>query len=273
MRDLLHMDSVDEHLEVTDYAQLFESGLGNHDRVQILQPGGVLVYVHLPKAAGNSSIGALRGHFTPYVSVNWRKPREHAEEIVANWNEKPVHFISGHLSHTALEVIRRSSLPHICVTFLRHPVERLISVYRYSSSAKAPNQDVFLATYPSLEHYVYEAVRTNEISRFMLGRNVRSLAEYKEGMKKFAFIGVSELLPVCHLVLSRMLKCSFTYPGRANVTNNPEVGIDVPQRLLDYLYTTQQIDIMFHSYILERYCELATGLMRDAELVPEPVRV
>lgn len=273
MRDPLHMQSVDEPLEVTDYAQIFEGGLGDHGNMQILQPGGILVYVHLPKAAGNSSIRPLRGHFPPYISVNWRKPKEHTEEIVANWKDNPIHFISGHLNNGALEVIRTSPLPHSCITFLRHPVDRIISSYRYSSSAKAPNYEAFLARHPTLEHFVFEGVRTNEISRFMFGRNVHSLDEYKDGMKKFAFIGVSELLPLCHMVLCRALRIPFDYPGRSNVTDNPQVDARAPQRLLDHLYTTQQMDIMFHSYILNRYCELASRLMREADLVPEPVRV
>lgn len=265
MRDLLHMDSVDEPLEVADYAQIFEGGLGDHHKLQILQPGGVLVYVHLPKAAGNSSIRPLRGHFPPYVSVNWRKPKEHVEEIVANWNDTPIYFISGHLNHAALEVIRTSSLPHSCITFLRHPVDRIISSYRYSSSAKAPNYEAFLARHPTLEHFVFEAVRPNEISRFMLGRNVQCLDEYKAGMKKFAFIGVSELLPLCHMVLCRALRIPFEYPGRSNVTDNARVDARPPQRLLDHLYTTQQMDVMFHTHILKQYCELSSQLIDGAD--------
>lgn len=264
------MNYVKGHIDITDYSQIFDCEPEALDKMQILEPGAVVVYVHLPKAAGNASIRALRDHFPPYVSVNWQKPTEHVEEIVANWNEKPVHFISGHTKHLHLDLIRASSIPHVCVTFLRHPVERIISSYRYTASSNAPNSEAFLARHPTLEHFVFEAVKTNEISRFMLGKNVQSLEEYKEGMKKFVFVGVSELLPICHLLLTRMLKCPFTYPGRANVTNNPKVGTAVPQRVLDYLYTTQQMDLMFHSYVLERYCQLAALLIDRTEGTLEP---
>jgi hypothetical protein len=252
---------VQERSRITNYLQVLDCEPEDFDRVELMKPGEVLVYVHLPKAAGNSSIGALRDHFPPYVSVNWRKPREHVEEIVAKWNDDPLQFISGHINHAALEPIEGSGIPHIRITFLRHPVERIISSYRYNTSAKAPGSEALLARHPTLEHFVFEAVRTNEVSRFMLGKNVKSLEEYKKGMEKFQFVGVSELLPLCHLVLSRMLKCPFTYPGRANVTDNPQVGTAVSQRLLDYLYTTQQMDVMFHDYMMHRFCALSGFLV------------
>lgn len=249
-----------ERLRLTNYRQILDCEPQDLDRVEIMTPGQVLVYVHLPKAAGNSSIGALRDHFPPYVSVNWRKPKDHVQELVANWNDNPVHFISGHINHGALAPIEQSEIPHVCITFLRHPVERIISSYRYNTSAKAPGSEALLARYPTLEHFVFEAVRTNEISRFMLGKNVRSLDEYKTGMEKFRYVGVSEMLPFSHLLLSTMLRIPFDLPGRANVTDNPSVSPRVSQQVLDYLYATQQMDIMFHTWILHRHCELASGI-------------
>jgi hypothetical protein len=251
----------DNRAEIADYTRIFSRGLETVAGLKAARPDTVLVYVHLPKAAGNASIGALRDHFTPYVSVDWRQPMRHMEEIVASWTNHQVRFISGHIHHDVLEVIRTSSLPQVRMTFIRHPVDRIISSYRYRSSARSPRQEANLARHPTLEHYVFEAVKTNEIARFMLGKDVRSLDEYERGMKKFSFIGVSELLPLSHLVLSRLLDIPYARPELANVTDNPQVSARPSQQVLDHLYATQQMDVMFHSRILSQYCRLSAELI------------
>ena len=159
----------------------------------------LLVSVHMPKTAGTSLAEALRAHFGPHlhleyglVPFNMPRGRRELQALARGWalrhriadGRRAIH---GHF----LPVMYRCALarrPSHFVTWLRHPVERLVSHYAFwrRTSAKATRAQPLR----------YRMVQENwSLERFCLAPEMRNL--YRQCLwgfdrSRFAFIGITE---------------------------------------------------------------------------------
>ena len=158
----------------------------------------LLVSVHMPKTAGTSFAQALKEHFAAqfrqeYALVPFNVPRGRRElqAVLRGWALRhrlaEVRVVHGHF----LPLMYRLALgrrPAHFVTWLRHPVERLLSHYtfwRRTRAAATPAQPLR-----------YRMVQEDwSLERFCLGPEMRNL--YRQCLwgfdrERFAFIGITE---------------------------------------------------------------------------------
>lgn len=164
----------------------------------------LILFHHIPKTAGSSLSVELSHHLSPYhnIEVDYTNPRldyisdmnAAVENFISLHNSKPFNSASGHLLPHNVQRIREA-VPDVRVfTFLRNPLERYISDYRYQCSKLHPPHTEFLAEYPSISHYLDNPISHNTMTKLMLG-NIHNLTPkqiLRSVQEKYDFIGIVE---------------------------------------------------------------------------------
>lgn len=155
------------------------------------------------------------------------------------------HFVYGHLRDRHLVDLEQSDMDYRLFTFLRDPVDRLISVYRYNASPASPNYNQFVKRWPDFESWAvwYSETFPNDIASFTVGE-VGSVDEYVGKLvSRFGFIGFQETYSESVYVLGELLGIELTDDRRENVTLETEHNdIEVPDSLRDRLRELNRLD-------------------------------
>jgi hypothetical protein len=160
----------------------------------------MLISVHMPKTAGTSFTASLRGHFgdrlalayndRPLHQAAWRRNGQAASRALANRLRRPldtrIECVHGHFLPIAFRWARFSS-PVQYVTWLRDPVQRLVSHYEHwRREPDPPASDTLhhrmLEENWSFEEFAFRPELRNVYSGFLWGFPV----------ERFDFIGISE---------------------------------------------------------------------------------
>lgn len=190
----------------------------------------MIVSVHLPKTAGTSFAGTLRRHFNngflrdysdiPINTPPYPRNKYAMEQSVRNLgiDFSKIKCIHGHflpVKYLLLSIRKEISF----VTWMRNPVERLLSHYNYWLSRGD------LETAAPLHRKMIEEKWTLE--RFCFGPEVRNLYGqflYAFPLEYFAFIGITEYYEEDLRSFEEMFLCDITkaeWLNSGDKTNNP----------------------------------------------------
>jgi len=159
----------------------------------------VIISIHLPKTAGVSFSASLKEHFGPQqyledyndwpINTPRLKRNSHAiKEYLSNHKRdfSGIGCIHGHfLPLKYLGVNKRWKVEF--VTWMREPVQRLVSHYHYWRRVSNPEKD------PPLHRKMAE--EDWSLERFCLGKEVRNIYSvflWRFPLEKFRFIGITE---------------------------------------------------------------------------------
>jgi len=174
------------------------------------------VFIHIPKTAGSSFSSELEKLRPPYTNIH---RQYHGEEVVTFSRIEDeldrvtgqdsfahVNSCSGHFSWAQAEPIRTARPDARCVTFLRDPIKRVISDYRYARTPTHPTYKQFIARYPDIESYIESSESQDKMARFLLTGKEQTRAGIEEFLdREYAFIGLLEMYPMSFNILSRLL--------------------------------------------------------------------
>lgn len=174
------------------------------------------VFIHIPKTAGSSLSSELDRLRPPYRNIHRRyfhgatvtfSPIE--DEIAAAIDRGALakaRSCSGHFSWNQAAPIRAARPDARAFTFLRDPVKRIISDYRYSRTPTHPTYRETIARFPTVESYIAAPETQDKMARFLMPNDVRSPAEIEAFIdQNYAFIGLLEMYPLSFNILSRLL--------------------------------------------------------------------
>lgn len=184
-------------------------------------PDALWLFLHIPKTAGSSLSAELNEHVPPYRNIHlseaeyrrtdltgrafWAQLDRAVDSLLAD--EPAAHFrsASGHmLAHQAERI--RAAIPRTrLVTFVRDPVSRVVSDYRYQRSAMHPAHVEFAARYPRLGDYVEAAERNKMYSHLSLFDDEPVDALIARVAATFAFVGAVELYEMSFDLLMRLV--------------------------------------------------------------------
>lgn len=153
-----------------------------------------LISVHIPKTAGTSFRNTLKAVYGEAQVVRLDiKPKDEVILIDEKlWEDKrissKVAVVHGHFSPLLFEKKFRSS-PAPFITWLRHPVERVISNFYYLEKRlreeldeEAKGLNILSKMQRNLEEYAATPLNQNRIAKFLHGRS----------LDDFAFVGIQE---------------------------------------------------------------------------------
>ncbi|MFD1914280.1 sulfotransferase family 2 domain-containing protein [Halodurantibacterium flavum] len=191
--------------------------------------GGLWIFHHIPKTAGSSLTRELRIILPPYRNICAEEVPGQAEDRNAQLMQAVEVFLrdssstsfrsaSGHLRWPHILRIQEGFPNAKLFTFLRDPVDRVVSDYRYAKTPKHPSHEVFQKRFPSLEHYIESPEAQNKMWKFLTGKKDAVSTSVRSVFDSYTFVGLLESIESDFLFFSSINGCPRRMGARANVT-------------------------------------------------------
>jgi len=223
----------------------------------------ILVYLHIPKAAGNTSIGQIKEHLQPSFSLQWNDIDGSIKELIET--EVEYKLVSGHLWDEHINLLRENNFNHYAVTFLRHPIQRIISQYRYMCTPKHPEYENFIERYPNFDDFALKEIKPNYIANVLVG-GAKSFDEYWNKLKeRYAFIGLSEYYNTSMVILMNALNLPYKIAEKKNVTvqTAENSNLEIDYKVYNKLTKIHSLDMQMFNYLNEQYSKLSEKLLLE----------
>lgn len=156
----------------------------------------VTLFCHIPKTSGTTFTDILTRYYIYKYVLSLENGFKHDFDKLNN-----VRLIGGHFDFGFHTRLRKTKFNYI--TFLRNPVDRIISSYYYAKELKYHNfhkrfNEISLLEYVSDDEFNcthFPSVTTNDCqTRMIAGNNENDLNKAKENLLNyFSFVGISEL--------------------------------------------------------------------------------
>jgi galactose-3-O-sulfotransferase len=256
----------DKRLGQKYLGQQFEDGIFSRARASnvrlvnaMLNQNDAVIFLHIPKTGGSTLYHILERHYPPSETVTLDTPG------VARFKELPAaqleryRLIQGHLYFGLHRFV-----PRRCtyVTFLRRPVDRVLSFYYYARSKP--------------DHYLYRLLKTERLDlKTLLGRELteelsnfqtRMLAgdEWedlqcvvtRDGLERakanlrnhFRVVGLLEEFEASLLLLHRAFEWPLSGYVRENVTKEQAEGRSLDGETRKLIETANSLDIELYEF-------------------------
>jgi hypothetical protein len=179
-------------------------------------PEAFCLFLHIPKTAGSSLGHEIAAVLKPYrnISLDYLdesashgvKRQRAVEAFIAELKrDGGLRSASGHITMRQALQIKRAHPRTRIVSFLRDPVRRVISDYRYQRTPAHPLHEAFIRQYPTVEDYV----RAERSRNKMFGRlTVRPTGDVSAAIevieRTVSFVGLVELYAMSVDILFRL---------------------------------------------------------------------
>ena len=212
--------------------------------------GKLIVYLHVPKAAGNSSIGLIKKHVSKFKSIQWNDIDKSWENFIEEHLKDPFDLVSGHFRDKHIDLLIDAGIEFFTVSFIRHPIDRIVSQYKYMCTPAHPDYIEFKKQYPTFESFISRNVGDNVMSRILV-RGAFSLPNYLRKLdSKYGFIGLTEFYHLSMSILLDIIEGQYKLEPRRNVTrSNKDNSFELKHSTYLDLARSQSLDIeMFNFY-------------------------
>ena len=190
------------------------------------------VFHHIPKTAGSAIVRAWEESLTRercanvFVSEEELRTRpdydaifdEKFRQFQARVAREDVPFVCGHFTHLQIDWLMASGAR--LFVFLRHPIDRLISDYKYQLHPPSFAPEEFALRYPSFEHFIRDQDLHNTMCRFISGEANANTAFQR--LKNYAFAGTTDNLSETNQLI--MIKAGVVPQPLARVNTSLEVS-------------------------------------------------
>ncbi len=226
----------------------------------------LLLFLHIPKTAGSTLHSVLSSQFPPdeILTIDSSDPESSVKEIKALPIEDKMRIkcVRGHMPFGLHAYFPQ---PATYITFLRDPVDRIISHYYYLQS--------------SPQHYLYEVVTskhmsladyaTSGISSELLNGQTRLISGYEEPTpttetlalakenlsKQFSFIGLTERFNDSLVLLARQFGWRNVFYVKRNVTRGRLRREEIPGKVLSQIMAQNALDWELYTFAKHMFAE------------------
>jgi hypothetical protein len=237
---------------------------------------GPWIFVHVPKTAGTSLRNELAKLLQPdsNIMVDYtdtsRSFHERMDDAVnqflAEHAARPYAFASGHILGRHVSRIRQQIPDARFVTFLRDPVARLVSDYRYQRSPKHPVHADFIARVPSFEAYLELRPERNKMAQHLLPPDVLLRGDPEECidsmLRTYCFIGVQEMYPISFRCLTTLLGTPLWPRLRENVGSEADDELAMSPEVIGRVREVNPLDCALYDAVFPRLAAVRDGLAR-----------
>jgi len=217
----------------------------------------LIVYLHIPKAAGNSSIKPIKEKFKSNLSIKWN-------EIEFSWSKfieeqkstNKYQFVSGHIHDKQIDLLKQSEINYYLISFLRHPIKRIMSLYAYNTMESTPDSKKFKEKFVSFEDFAFNGVPPNSMSRQLFRGCLSSTEGISKLYTKYNFIGLTEQFNFSMLLLSKILGFDFYNYKKLNVSKYNTTEMTLSFSLYKELEMRHSIDLEIYNKVKNDYVKL-----------------
>lgn len=244
------------------------------------KPQSTLIFLHIPKTAGQTLHTIIEKQYnTNQVFSIGRNTQERIEEFkqLSEEERKNIRVLKGHMLFGMHEFMAQ---PCTYITFLRDPIERIISSYYYV--LREPNHylhNLVISKQMSLKDFVSSGIstdldngQTRRLSGVSAGRLLGSknitfgncdpslLKIAKENLLNyFSVVGISEKFDESLLWFKQTLDWNNCFYVRKNVTINRPLNQDISEDALDEIRKHNQLDLELYQYWNNVFIEKITN--------------
>lgn len=198
-----------------------------------------LVFLHIPKTAGTSAQRDLNFAYPNGVHVPFDAPAEKWQKILDQVQQAHPPIVRGQLNFQHVADLRAINPAFRAVTYLRHPLERLVSFYLWQLSLHRANPDRYN------DPGEFEGYCERRASRSMTSTLVGPVRSGDEAIEKmieqFWFVGLTEFYHLCQSVLFESLNFKYRLRPRHNITRSTSedrqqvtpAGLEIAKSLMD----------------------------------------
>lgn len=224
------------------------------------------LFMHIPKTAGSSFSESMQRLLPPYknVQVDYAdaslshndKLNLATKEFIDSHSKRPYRSASGHMPYDLIEKVAEAVPGTKTVTFLRNPVSRVISDYRYQRTPQHPPHKEFKKKFPTIESYIDSVESQNKIARFIGGRGVDlnrvNLIERID--EKFSFVGLLEMYPLSYNVIFNLFGKGGQFPNTHSrkTPDTADTKVDLTDKTIDAIKSTNKLDLDVFNHVSAR---------------------
>lgn len=169
----------------------------------------------MPKSGGSTLTSIIRKNFSEREILPYFHYKDNFEQILKQVNINKIKIIHGHYLFGIHERINR---PFSCFTILRHPVERVVSLYYYLKSIDGKNYDKYRKM--TLDEFIKNKIEANIQTGFLSGNinNPSVLKAVRNLRKHFDVVGTTEQFNETLFLLGKRYGWTQLHYKRVNVT-------------------------------------------------------
>jgi len=236
---------------------------------------------HIPKTAGSSLAAEITNAVGADRFINLEADYSGAganylsslDALTAGAVEKvnsatPPRVLSGHLGMSHVDSLL-AALPQLkVISFLRHPVARVLSEYNYCCSSRHPLSEQFCAMYPDIDAYLATPGEMNKAAHMMFGAELTDPVEAVERMKaRYTMIGLQERYPASFLLMSSLIWDS-ALPKMRERTADTKAEPD--PALVSRIQQVNQIDMALYEAASHEYDRISPEIwdVLNAKAIP-----
>lgn len=225
-------------------------GFLKNDKDKRIRNNIELVSIHIPKTAGTSFRTTLKEVYgeshVQRLDVSQNKFHLEQKLLVENNLPKTLRVVHGHMYYQLL--FERFNIPKEVpiITWLRDPVERVISNYKYLSKRLAEELDeegkglnILAKMQRSLMEYAHDEMNRNRMSKFLSGLEPEDLF----------FIGITDYYSEDLNDLAQLLHWQNVTEHRVNVTGRKSNAISEKDRAI--IHDLNKMDVELYQKAIQ----------------------
>ena len=226
----------------------------------------LIIFLHIPKTAGTSLRDIIERNFDEKAifTIDGKNPRESIKlfNSLKSADKASFSLVQGHGEFGAIKDLPQKQIKYI--TFVRNPVERVLSYYSYilSDSFKRPQAEV--AESMSLKKYLISKCdwqMNNHQTRMIAGNvppeygacNEEVLERAKNNIiSHFHFVGIAERFDESILTMSKFLGWKIPFYKKLNITRKriTQDTLDEEKHLIE---KENRLDLELYEFIRSRF--------------------
>ena len=211
-----------------------------------------VIFAHVPKTGGTSLQRDLHAAFPDSIHIPQEGKEWHWQDAQQRLQNDNPSVIRGHLGLQHLNELENQQINCRMVTYLRHPIERLVSQYLWQkANLRKKYQDA--RPFGSFQAFC-DRCPTNYICELLVGP-VDSASEAIEKMvQRFWFVGVTEYFHVCQAVLFAALNKNYRIRPRRNQTvSSTRDREEIDPACLQVVQEKMEFDLAVYDYFHARW--------------------
>ncbi len=219
-----------------------------------------MIFIHLPKCAGTTLNRIIEWEYDPMrvfsidpVLFLWSYKK------LNRWPAKKLAKMQVFKGHMPFGIHSRLPQPSTYITFLRDPVERVISAYYFARNYPLHPKHKWISKL-TLEEYVRVSPNHNVQCKYISGRSfvgdfhagdcdANTLETAKENLNRyFSLVGLTERFDEGLAILKAMFGWEISKYAKFNVTKSRQAKTSLPASTIEFIAERNQYDVALYDY-------------------------
>ena len=254
-------------------------------RPKVTQSDKAIIFLHLPKCAGTTLNRIIEWEYNPMrvfsidpIFFLWSYKK------LNRWPSERLARMQVFKGHMPLGIHRRLPQPSTYITFLRDPVERVISAYYFARNYVLHPKHRWMSKL-TLEEYVRVSPNHNVQCKCISGRpfvgnhhsgpcDEETLNMAKENLSRdFSFVGLTERFDEGLAILKIMFGWEIAKYAKFNVTKNRMKKGNLPASTVELIAERNKYDVALYEYAVPIFEQIrakyAAEVQREIDLISQ----